>query len=464
MVNQNVNQIPFVDTNGKLPPLWNRRVAFFANLLALFYGNEAQTEALRIEVGEIDSYSARLIPIMNLLFHDSHNLLVLERDPDISLCNYLKNDLGLSLPHLEVLPHQEYVEIGRQISNAQDLKPASWIDQIKKHNINWIDGYVTDETITGIAFHSGCQTIASTEASRDGNNKFKLHQFLIEAGLPAFETMLAESPLDIQNCAQELFRRGYRSAVVRAQIGASGIGMMRLKDLSNLETLPEIPSYFFFEGACLVQGWLEPGVKEIVKIRSPSTQLFLNDTTVYAYDMTEQILSNESIHQGNISPPPYMNDWPGLREETMRQAEQVGRWLHQTGYRGTASIDWLAIEYAGQKELEVIVCEINARVTGATYPSLVARHFLPNGAWLLRNLRLRTPITTEELLNLFDQPGHLFYPDRKAGIIPLNLNFGSDNRVHKGQFLCLAETPDACQKYLELAEKDLPVQWDSDRD
>ncbi len=458
------NEIAFVDTHGQLPPLWNRQVAFFANLLALFYGNELQTDALRDEVGEIDSYSARLIPIMNLLFHDSQNLLVLEREPDVSLCNYLKNDLGLSLPHLEVLPHQEYAEIGIQITKAQELRPASYLEQIEKLNIEWIDGYVTDETITGIAHHTGCKTITTKDASRDGNNKLKLHQFLIEAGLPAFETVLAESPLDIQPCAQELHRRGYRAAVIRAQIGASGIGMMRLHDLSNLGALPEIPPYFFFEGACLVQGWLEPGIKEIEKIRSPSTQLFVNDTTVYAYDMTEQILSQESIHQGNISPPPYLNDWPGLREETMRQAEQVGRWLQCTGYRGTASIDWLVVEKTGQSELEVIVCEINARVTGATYPSLIARHFLPEGAWLLRNLRLRSPTSTEDLLKMFDEPGHLFYPDKKAGIIPLNLNFGSDNRVHKGQFLCLAETTDACQKYLQLAEQDLPVQWDSDRD
>ena len=463
-MNPTDNEIAFVDTHGKLPPLWDRRVAFFANLLALFYGNELQTEALRKEVGEIDSYSARLIPIMNLLFHDSQNLLVLEREPDVSLCNYLKKDLGLSLPHLEVLPHQEYVEIGNQILKGEELKSASCLEQIEKLDIDWIDGYVTDETIVGIAQHTGCKTITTKEASRDGNNKLKLHQFLMDAGLPAFETVIAESPLDIKPCALELQRRGYRAAVVRAQIGASGIGMMRLHDLSDLEALPEIPPYFFFEGACLVQGWLEPGIKGIEKIRSPSTQLFVNDTTVYAYDMTEQILSQESIHQGNISPPPYMRDWPGLREETMRQAELVGRWLQSTGYRGTASIDWLVIERTGQSELEVIVCEINARVTGATYPSLIARHFLPEGAWLLRNLRLKIPLSTVDLLNMFEKPGHLFYPDKKAGIIPLNLNFGSDNLVHKGQFLCLAETTDACLKYLHLAEQDLPVQWDSDRD
>ena len=41
---------------------------FFANLLALFFGNEAETKSLADEVGEIDSYGGRLIPILNLIF------------------------------------------------------------------------------------------------------------------------------------------------------------------------------------------------------------------------------------------------------------------------------------------------------------------------------------------------------------------------------------------------------------
>ncbi|MCA9081098.1 MAG: hypothetical protein KDA58_11105 [Planctomycetaceae bacterium] len=454
----------FHDTQGQLPPMWPRSACFFANLLALFFGNEAQTVSLTAEVGEIDSYGGRLIPILNLLFRGDHNLLVLEREPDAELCRYLREDLGLSLPRLQVLRHADYVEVGRQLTQSDGQQPNAILRQFGHPADTWVDGYVTDDTLTAIAAEMGCRTITHTAASRDGNNKYLLYRCLIDRGLPAFDTMLAESAADLPRCASELASRGYQSVVLRSQIGASGIGMLRLRNLDRPEEFPAVPDYFFYEGPCLVQGWLAPGILGVRSVMSPSTQLFLDDTDVYAFDMTEQILTHDSIHQGNESPPPYLANYPGLREEMMRQADVVGGWLHQTGYRGTASIDWLVVVREGKSVPDVYVCEINARVTGATYPSLLARHLHPEGAWLLRNLRLKTPTSTKDLLAMFEGPGHLYHPGRKAGIIPLNLNFGRDQKVHKGQFLCIGRTTAECHHFLTLAEHDLPVQWDSDRD
>jgi hypothetical protein len=454
----------FVAMPGQLPAFWPRRVAFFANLLAMFFGNESQTRALTAEVGEIDSYGARLIPVLNLLFRSNDNLLILERSPDEALCEYLSHDLGLSLPSLQVQRHSEYIEIGKMLAASKTQEVTQSLRDIAGHPTEWIDGYVTDVTLAGIAQHLGRRTLSTTTASRDGNNKLLLHQFLEASGLPVFDTFLASAPADVPGCALRLEKLGYRKAVLRAQIGASGIGMLILADLSKPELFPEIPEHLFFEGECMVQGWLEPGVAGVTQIRSPSTQLFANEDTVFAFDMTEQILSHDSVHQGNESPPQYFDDFPGLREETMRMAEAAGAWLQATGYRGTASIDWLIAEREGKRQPDVYVCEINARVTGATYPSLLARHFCPEGAWLLRNLRLRKPLKTPELLAMFDAPRHLFRPDRRNGIIPLNLNFGSDGLVHKGQFLCLGASTDECHRFLALAEQDLPIDWHLDRD
>ncbi len=103
---------------GRLPVFWDRRAVFVANLLGLFFGNDAETRALSAEVGEVDSYGGRLIPILNLLFQGGDNLLVLERKPDENLCNYFSGSLGLSLPKLEILPHQDYLAIGRDLQNG----------------------------------------------------------------------------------------------------------------------------------------------------------------------------------------------------------------------------------------------------------------------------------------------------------------------------------------------------------
>ena len=63
---------------------------------------------------------------------------------------------------------------------------------------------------------------------------------------------------------------------------------------------------------------------------------------------------------------------------------------------------------------------------------------------------------------MLDAPGHLFDPQRRFGVLPINFNFGPDNLVHKGQFLCIGETPQQCQELLSLARKDLPWQFDRD--
>jgi len=471
----------FVDTHGQMPPLWSRRCVFVANLMALFFGNEEQTRVLGEEVGELDSYSARLIPILNLLFESTDNVLVVERQPDPALCRYLVEDLGLSLPRICVLPHDDYLKIARQLSSASDVAlddlamPQELLDSLRdktssgktssgKTSSVFLDGYVTDTVLARLAERVGCRTVSSHAASHAGNNKLALHQFLVADHLPTVATCLAARPDEVADCAARLRGEGYRSAVVRAQIGASGVGMMKLADLDDLASLPAIPAYFFHEGPCLVQGWLAPGILGIERIRSPSTQLFLDEQHIHVFDFTEQTLSDNSIHEGNESPPPYLDELPSLRDETIRQSQRVGRWLHETGYRGTASIDWLVVERAGESVPQVYVCEINARVTGATYPSLLAKHFHPSGAWLLRNLRLARPVTSSALLKILAERDHLFHQGHRSGVLPLNFNFGPDGLVHKGQFICIGDDTEECHRFLSLAEQDLPGGWSPDRD
>jgi len=415
-----------------LPLFWDRRAVFVANLLGLFFGNDAETRALSDEVGEVDSYGGRLIPILNLLFQGGDNLLVLEREPDASLCDYFSGKLGLSLPRLEILSHQDYLEIGTHLQNGNGATHP-FLEKLVAHGSDWVDGYVTDEILARLARRLGKTTISTRQGSRQGNNKRLLHLFLEEQGLPVVPAEIAESHGEIAECLRRLERAGFSSAVVKAPIGASGIGMVKFDSLSTVsEIAGQVPEHFFFEGPCLVQGWLKPGELGVKRLRSPSVQLFLADDSVALYDLTEQILSKASVHEGNESPPPYLEEEPGLKEELLRQGGIAGQWLHRQGYRGTASADFLVVDF--EDRVEVYVCEINARVTGATYPSMLARHFMPDGAWLLRNLRFSRPLPGTDLCSRLSNTGYLFEAGREdGGIIPVNFNFGvRGHRTNRG--------------------------------
>ncbi len=450
--------VPVIDSPGRLPRFRQRDTVFVANLMALFFGNEEETRMLAQEVGELDSYGGRLIPILNLLFGTGDNLLLLERPPSDELCAYFQNELGLSLPGIEILPHSDYVKIGLE----HDPGPLPFLEKISGHVAGWIDGYVTDDILASFARRVGKKTVSTPAGSREGNNKRLLHQYLDRERLPVVPTELAGSPGELRPCLARLRDQGFTAAVVKASIGASGIGMHQVPSLAACDGIEQqIPEHFFFEGPCLVQGWLQPGEMGVTGIRSPSVQLYLDDECVTQYDLTEQILSRQSVHEGNESPPPYLEREPDLKQEMLRQGAIVGRWLHQRGYRGTASADFLVVDYESRPE--VYVCEINARVTGATYPTLLARHFLPEGSWLLRNLRFSRPLSSGDLLDSLGRSGDLFVPgETDTGVIPVNFNFGRDRLVQKGQFLFLASNPGGGRLQRKLAELKLTCEIDRD--
>lgn len=442
-----------IDTIGSSPEFWDRNVIFVANLMGLFFENEEETQMLAEEVGEVASYGGRLLPMLDLVYRGGGtNHLVLEREPDPTLVRYFL-ECGLTLPEFSVLPHADYLRWGEDGFSAGP-RCEEIARTIAEHPAAFLDGYVTDRILSQLAEQVAKKTCSTPRGSRSGNNKFLLHQHLAASGLPVPGTELAGDPGEIDDCLSRLAGKGYSSAVIRAAIGASGIGMVKVPVIGSGAVA--VPQHFFSEGPCLVQGWLKPGEFGITEVRSPSVQLFLSDDEVRMFDMTEQILSAESIHEGNESPPFYLGHFSGLKEELLRQAGLAGSWLHGQGYRGTASVDFL-VTSEGEDRFTVYVCEINARVTGATYPSVLARHFLPDGAWLLRNLRFHEPLSGEELIDLMRTSGDLFIPGQSEfGIFPVNFNFGEDGKVHKGQFLCLSASRLSNRMLLQVAELDLP--------
>jgi hypothetical protein len=445
---------------GRLPRFWERNVLFFCNMHSIFYDNQAQAEDLMGQIYGAHSYGSRVVSILNLLFKGTPNKILLEAPPEPNLMDYLSGDIGLSLPSFDVMDHQGYQHL---VANLDEKEPSGLdasFELLRDHPAHWVDGFVTDHVLVQLATRLGKRTISTMDGSKKGNNKYLLYRHQVEKGLPVFETLLAASVPDVGVCLDRLRDLGYRTAVIKAQIGASGYGMIKVATVKP--RLERMPDYLFFEGPCMVQGWLDQATRGVEVIGSPSIQMFLDDQTVYLFDWTEQILSDASVHQGNMSPPPYVSQHPRLETELFRQGAIAGEWLHLQGYRGTASTDFLVIEKDGN--VEVIICEINARVTGATYPAVLARHLMPDGCWNMRNIQFRKSLTGDQLLALMDRARVLYHAGTSSGVLPFNFNTDPDGKVIKGQFLCLAENQDRCAALLAKAWSELPVEWGYDRD
>lgn len=415
--------VPVLAFPGKLPVTSDRAVVFFANLGSLFFGNRMAAAALQQMLsGTLNSYGGRLAPVLDLLFRDKNhkgNLLVVDRLPDPDLLAYQGGILGLEIP--------EIVAAGDGGYESEEM-----IETVRSHPAGWLDGFVTDVTLAHIAEKSGKRCFSTPEGSVLANNKMALHEELLALGMPVFDTEIAANPDCIPRCCARLAALGYRSAAVKAQIGASGIGIVKIAT-----RIPEpLPELLFHDGACLVQGWIEQGIKGVRYVHSPSVQVYVGADAVYLYDITDQILDHQSVHEGNIAPPLCSGRLSPEGEELLRQAAPIAQWLHEIDYRGPASVDFHVATRDGA--VETRACEVNARVTGATYPSLLARRFEAEGAWLMRNLALPRPMPAGSLLQLLEDAGVLYRPGAKRGCFPVNFNSHGDGSVVKGQFLFLA--------------------------
>lgn len=434
-----------------LPQMWDHNVHYFANVLGMFFGNSMQTKELKEKIGGVESHGGRFAPVLNIMFQGlGDNVLYVEKSPDPILLQYFRN-LGLSIPEIVVLSHEEIYNLSPEVLQKRCHSGESI----------WLDGYVIDENLEQLGQAVNHQLVTSYAASKSGNNKGELHEFLKANELPVFETLFANDTEEAKGCLKTLAKRGYKKGVVKSVIGASGVGM---KKMSTTETEGvEIPESFFFEGPCMVQGWLDKersGVKEVL---SPSVQIFIKDEVISCFDVTEQFLSGSSIFKGNECTPSYLGwpDYTGLKAELLRQSEIVGNWLHGLGLRGPASIDFLVVN--SDKLREVYVCEANARVTGATYPSLLARSLQDGGDWMMRNLKFRKPVPTRKLLRQLSDHGYLYEPGKLQGLLPYNLYTCDHGRVEQGQFLVMAPEITTCKGLLIEAERDMPIDWDYER-
>ncbi len=450
---------PVILAPGTLPPTWDRPGIFVANLLSLFFGNEAQTAALRETVGRLETYGGRLLPIMGLLYRgDTPNTVILENAPQPLLLRYFAEELGLALPHIHVLSHDDLLAASRDQENDAISRVLEHLGHVPQA---WLDGFVTDAALAAFARRSGHATLNHPRSSYEGNHKRLLHEHLVALGLPVFTTHLVEDRAALPAALRHLAAAGFARAALKSPIGASGIGLWQF---ATDAPQPHPPAYAFANGPCLLQGWLDANADDtIVCTRSPSAQLMLHPDAVHVFDLTDQILSHESVHQGNAAPPPWLVADEAARGELFRQTSLVARWLHDRGYRGTASIDFHVTENAAG-ERTIRVCEVNARVTGATYPALLARHFNPTGAWLMRNVRFDPAPPPATILDTLRRHGLLFQPGQERGLLPINFNPAPTGGIAKGQFLCLAPDLATASRLLDAVHQHLPVADAFDRD
>ncbi|MEW6429414.1 MAG: hypothetical protein AB1568_15425 [Thermodesulfobacteriota bacterium] len=437
---------------GILPSCRRESVIFLANLECVFFGDTDRTRDIVANITGFRGYGSRLLPVLSLLYRGDANLLLVGEEPDQSLCSYFSQTLHLALPEVALLEIPAGCAVG-------SLAFPGGIGQLASHPATLLDGYVTDPNLEGLAARLGRRAVNTYPVCRHANDKVRLFRFLGAAGLPVFDGREATDGEGVRSALAELDALGYRRAVVRAALGASGFGMQVLECRGG-----QLVSPLLLDGeTLLVQGWMEEGGRGVLRVESPSVQFYSGPGgEAVLYDLTEQLLSAASVHEGNLAPPLGLAADGAVRRTILDQAATVVAWVHSLGYRGPGSIDFLVVEQGGG--VRVHVCEVNARVTGATYPSLLALNCNPGGAWLMRNFVFAPCLTAAAFLDLLDGKGLLFRPGRGHGILPINVIGGEKGMLRKCQLLFLAPAGEDCRRMMEEFPALLPAACRFDRD
>jgi len=95
---------------------------------------------------------------------------------------------------------------------------------------------------------------------------------------------------------------------------------------------------------------------------------------------------------------------------------------------------------------------------------MLARKFLPDGVWLMRNLRFSPPQAGKALLDLLHRDRLLFEPEKENGILPINLNPNDQGEIIKGQFLFLGRSHEEVFDLLKQVSEDKDFKGIFDRD
>ena len=169
---------------GELPPFWDRSAIFFSNIHSIFYDNHEEAKHLLKGISGATGYGGRVLCVLNLLYRQQPNLILLEAKPDEGLTRYLSKDLGLSLPDYAILDHPGYRKLASSEEVSKRKKPHAILKKLMEHPAHWIDGFVTDSRLAKIASVLGKQTISTLQGSKNGNNKYLLYQYLVEQKLP----------------------------------------------------------------------------------------------------------------------------------------------------------------------------------------------------------------------------------------------------------------------------------------
>lgn len=143
---------------------------------------------------------------------------------------------------------------------------------------------------------------------------------------------------------------------------------------------------------------------------------------ILCVSVTDQILSDNLAHEGNICPSSVKT-----LKDMLLSAEKLSRWLQAEGYCGVVGFDFGEYFNPETREFKHFLAEVNPRINSSVYPKFLMEHLNREQEQKGRpcievfySTNIKTKASSfNELSKLY---GHLFFkPETGKGLVPFNI-------------------------------------------
>lgn len=289
----------------------------------------------------------------------------------------------------------------------------------------------------------------NAKSSEFVNDKGLSQRELAQLGVDTPMGKVVRSLDEALDFCRELQDAGFREVMFKITRSASGMGVFQIP----FEKVPEYMEQYADEVAArgvLLDGYI-PG-----KLASPNIQFNIGDTENddQFISCSEQILSDDDVHLGNVNDPNLYFKSPRVQENVLK----TRNWIREQGYRGIVGID-LYITQDGKP----YYMETNGRFNGSTPGALLADKLhgtsvhVPWG--VQNNISLSRGTTVNDFVAGLERDHLLYDPDTRYGVLPTNTSAIESHQ--KAMVTIFAETSERVQEILgalyalnpEVAEK-----------
>ncbi|MER3445580.1 MAG: hypothetical protein C4291_01505 [Candidatus Dadabacteria bacterium] len=256
------------------------------------------------------------------------------------------------------------------------------------------------------------------------NHKHNVRAKALELGVPVPEGDIIElrlgrdgRPLDLTPIEAAFNRYIHKTGrvVVKGSYGASGSSLFIVEN--NPESIKKTLSNI--SGRIDNRIYIVEVMVDVIVSPNILMHIELGNGRILCVGITDQLLSDKLVHEGNIYPPSAktINDM-------VNSAQRISKWLQTEGYRGLVGFDFGEYVHPKTGEFNHFLAEINPRTNAATYSKSLMDHLnrkQKGGPYIEAFLSANVKTKAGSFSELNELYGHLFFNTKTGkGLVPYN--------------------------------------------